>query len=1100
MLTFEEFQQATRLDFGEIADGDEFECLVQELFQALGFEAQRTGLGSDKGVDITAEEILIDKLGVQRRRRYIVQCKHFAASKRAVGTSDVTDVLDTVVRNRGNGYVLVTSSDVTTTVRMKLSELSDAHPELAIQVWDRIALEQQLNAYPVVVAKYFPNRFQQVKVSWPVPRDAKQSYVRDRIVAHIDQYVGTKFIPKLYVRRYIEESLKDELLSPVDSLKKLALTYSKEIREYVDKINQMMILPESLRASSDSTQIFSFDLDVKATVEGIRLAGEDLVAKKWEPVASYIKTGAAGLRSSVDTLSDHITKYIETVDRYLDPFSECATAFHKEEIRLGELVNDLMKEASAGNLRLEAESRAKGQIIYQKRNEQKRQLGNIASPIDHDRSKKYIDGEIAKYLETDAARKVVRKAGQKAISAFIQRQLETQFPWRQAKFLSRYHIRIEQGKQSNPETFSSLWERLSAIRRTLRTSPLFTVKEQLQSTVVPITAVIDIAGSGKTNLCCRLSLQLVNRGFVVFLTGKSLGREFSDIRTYLTKEITTALRVHTDTPLEDLCQTLQKKGYPLTIIFDGINENIHPSNMKLNLGSLIEFAKTSPVKVLITSRIEYWDYYSDIVAGDYINIISARLTKFTEDEHAIAIPVYLDHYRLDVRLENRAWEQLKRPLLLRFFCEAYSVPGKTSYRRLPPITDVRLFHLFGEYCKAKYGNIKSRLSENRYKAELSHVEDVALLLARTCLRNKSRALSSLSISKALSKLSPHAGEIYRMLLDEDIIIEETIEQKKNSLERQVSFVYEAFMEYLMAKVLIRQSSTDKTLFVKVRRLIQDEQVFVHARGIMSFLLPYCTIDRPKTYKLIASQFRRPEYGETCIPAILNLWDSDWETGIWPVFESACQNILAIPVDQLATFVKDWLTDHDAIGFVKTTKQNPKAIISILGDRAAQIVFDSNAAPDQILESLISLLESGVSQSVARDSLSLIRKFQWCARDTTVDGSPFYLRLINAAIPTIEKIRYEPKYSRNWTVLELLGELVERLDVQKNDLSETVIHRLRPLVETAAFDELCVRMKLKSSTRWWIKILGIDLAKVEAEAEEWLFEPYYVQRLYSIDSH
>jgi hypothetical protein len=1095
MLTFEQFQQATRLDFSDIADGHEFECLVQELLQGLGFEAQRTGLGTDKGVDITAEETLTDKLGVQRTRRYIVQCKHFAESKRAVGTSDVADVLDTVVRNRGNGYLLVTSSDVTTTVRMKLSELSDSHPELTIQVWDRIALEQQLNAHPVVVAKYFPTRFQQVKVSWPVPRDAKQSYVRDRIMSHIDQYVGSKFIPKLYVRRYIEESVKAELLSPVDGLKKLAATYFKEVRGYVDKVNQMVTLPESLRTLSDSTQVFSFDLDTKATVDGIKQAGKDLIAKTWEPVASYINGGAAGLRSSVDALSDHITEYVETVDRYLDPFFECATTLHQEEIRLGELARDLMKVESADKLRIEAERRAKGQIIYQKRNEYKRQLDNLRSPIN--RSKKLIDAEISKHRETEEVRELVRKASQKPISELIKQELETQFPWRQTKFLSRYHLRvIEQGKQSNPETFSSLRERLSGIRRILRTSPLLTIKEQLQSTVIPITAVIDIAGSGKTNLCCRLALQLVNRGFVVFLTGKSLGREFSDIRTYLTKEITTALRVHADVPLEDLCQILQKKGYPLTIIFDGINENIHPSNMKSNLGSLIEFTKTTPVKVLITSRIEYWDYYSDVIAGDFVNIISARLTKFTEDEHAIAIPVYLDHYRLNVRLENRAWEQLKRPLLLRFFCEAYSVPEKSSYRRLPPITDVRLFHLFGEYCKAKYGNIHSRLRENGYKAELYHVEDVALLLAQTCLRNKSRALNSVSISKALSKLSPHAGEIYRMLLDEDIIIEETIEQKKNSLERQVSFVYEAFMEYLMAKVLIRQSSTDKTLFVKVRRLIHDEQVFVHARGIVSFLLPYCTIDRPRTYKLITSQFRRPEYGETCIPAILNLWDSDWETGIWPVLESACQNILAIPVDQLATFVKDWLTDHDANGFVQTTKQNPKAVISILGDRAAQIVYDSTAAPDQILQSLMSLLESGVSQSVAQDALSLIGKFQWCAKDTVVDGSPFYLRLINAAIPTMEKIRYEPKYSRNWTILELLGELVERLDVQKDELPENVTHRLKPLVNLAAFDELCVRMKLKSSTRWWINSLGIDLAKVEAEAEEWLFEPYYVQRLYS----
>jgi len=113
MLTFEQFQQAIRLDFTDPGeDGSEFECLVQELLQALGLDAQRTGVGPDQGVDIIAEETIFDRLGAKQIRRYVVQCKHYANSKTAVGSNDISDIADTLDRNSANGYLLVTSTPI----------------------------------------------------------------------------------------------------------------------------------------------------------------------------------------------------------------------------------------------------------------------------------------------------------------------------------------------------------------------------------------------------------------------------------------------------------------------------------------------------------------------------------------------------------------------------------------------------------------------------------------------------------------------------------------------------------------------------------------------------------------------------------------------------------------------------------------------------------------------------------------------------------------------------------------------------------------------------------------------------------------------------
>jgi hypothetical protein len=1085
MLTHEEFQQAIRLDFTDLSeDGTEFERLVQELLQAMGFRAEHTGIGPDYGVDVVAEEILLDRLGAKQIRRYVVQCKHFAHGKRVVGLSHVSDIIDTIHHYRANGYLLVTSTDITSSLKQKLSKLSEAHPDFIIHVWDHNVLEQRLNSFPVLVAKYFPSRFRQIKIAIPEPKGSKETFVRDRILAHQQEFVGSKFIPKLYVRRYIEESLQASLQSPIDTFQTLKSQYSAAIESYLSEINNLTEFPQFFTPPMDESSTLSWTTDMNSLRKRLKKAEMSLSSYKWNPVSDYIKGGTHGVESGFNALTDVLKNYLRSVETLLSPFYLCV-----QEI---ELIEEGVKKF-ASDYRNRMRKSIERPIRDAAFNEYKKKFKRLKSQMSVHEFDEFVETKVKERLSSREVQSRIKRELRGLPPPKI--DLEQRYKWRRSEFLRIHNLEIRREKQEeNTATFSSFKQSLEELSKKLRNSPLSYFKEVLEGVLNCMHIVVDIAGSGKTNLCCRLALQEVNKAFVVFLTGKSLGKEFSNIIKYLEDEIKSVLQPSGSADLKSLSQELQRMNYPLVIIFDGINENSNPSKMRANLKDLFEFVMTAPVRAVITSRTEYWNYYSDLFTyDDFAAIISGKLAKFTEDEHAIAIPVYLDHYKLDVRLESKAWEQLKRPLILRFFCEAYGDSQKRSYRHIPPLKEVRLFRLFGEYCRVKYSNICSKLNEEGYHVDQQRVEELAYLIAESCLKRKTRALKAVPLLKTLTKHSASALQVYRSLLDEDIVIEETVELRNSELERFVSFVYEAFMEYLMARVLLYKGANDDSkLYRLVNQLLENEHEFVHVRGILAFLMPYCSGKYPKTYNLILLQLKRPEYAENCVPVLLNLWDSDWQSGIWPVLQVVVDNLLLIPVEQVVTFVKDWLGEHRPEGFLQSIQQNPRAIISILDRHIVQIIMSLETDQrEEILEALLSLLGSADSHSVAEEIIYAVRRIPWCSKNTKINGEPLFLRLIRASLPILSSNRNASRDKRDWVVLDLLGKLGEQWVIKKEEIPQ--LDNLKVVVGMAIFDKLYIKKRINEERLWWGDMLGLNVEAIELEVEEWVLDPVYTER-------
>jgi len=132
------------IDFAELpSDGIKFEQLIRELLSRSGFEVHWTGVGPDGGRDI----IFIEKSKGQLapfKRKWLVSCKHYANSGKSVGIDDIADINDACEAVGADGFLLVCSTQPTSSVVRRLEEIEERGRILA-KYWDGIEIEKRLN-------------------------------------------------------------------------------------------------------------------------------------------------------------------------------------------------------------------------------------------------------------------------------------------------------------------------------------------------------------------------------------------------------------------------------------------------------------------------------------------------------------------------------------------------------------------------------------------------------------------------------------------------------------------------------------------------------------------------------------------------------------------------------------------------------------------------------------------------------------------------------------------------------------------------------------------------------------------------------------------
>jgi len=152
------------MDFTEIGpqQGLRFEQFVETLLRALGWTIiAGVGVGPDGGRDIIAAQIESTATGRSRIRRFVVQCKHFATSRRSVSPADLGDVALMPALHGCDGWLLVTSTQLTNNAVDIIEAARRTAPAADFDYWDAGQLRDRLmrDECHRVFAEYLPSSY-----------------------------------------------------------------------------------------------------------------------------------------------------------------------------------------------------------------------------------------------------------------------------------------------------------------------------------------------------------------------------------------------------------------------------------------------------------------------------------------------------------------------------------------------------------------------------------------------------------------------------------------------------------------------------------------------------------------------------------------------------------------------------------------------------------------------------------------------------------------------------------------------------------------------------------------------------------------------------
>jgi len=323
--------------------------------------------------------------------------------------------------------------------------------------------------------------------------------------------------------------------------------------------------------------------------------------------------------------------------------------------------------------------------------------------------------------------------------------------------------------------------------------------------------VLAPAGCGKTNLLCKIASKSVFNRPTFLLTGAQLLID-EDLGLWLSlfdvlNDITKIERRRSS--ILSILKTLSSLASDvITIVIDAINEYHDPVLLKRELNKFLIEARTLGIAIVASCRDYYWGLFDAPWWNEFLKSSSDnsrknnkfQLGNFSVEESEGAFKLYFQGYGISVHPEGNAREQLRHPLLLRFFCETH------QGMQIGALRDIRLKDLFDQYWVTKVGSIAERIMD---QGELGIFQDISDYISECILAIASKMLQEniRAIPVSQAHLLTHSTERierfrlpYGRILDEHIILEE-ISLLNPNCEKLVAFVFEEFMEYSMAKSL-----------------------------------------------------------------------------------------------------------------------------------------------------------------------------------------------------------------------------------------------------------------------------------------------------------
>jgi hypothetical protein len=185
------------LDFGKLksgAPGEAFEGLVRLMGERLGMLVQWSGRGSDGGRDLIFVETQSGPIKT-RPVRWLVSCKDNSDSNRAVTEKDAGSVLDKVHQHKCDGFLLATTTTVSTGLRELLDKLDlSMTGSIQTKVWDRFEITRMLlsDQCADLLMQFFPDHQRQEAVA---TLDAAREVVEASLPRFVAGLVRERLVP-----------------------------------------------------------------------------------------------------------------------------------------------------------------------------------------------------------------------------------------------------------------------------------------------------------------------------------------------------------------------------------------------------------------------------------------------------------------------------------------------------------------------------------------------------------------------------------------------------------------------------------------------------------------------------------------------------------------------------------------------------------------------------------------------------------------------------------------------------------------------------------------------------------------------------------------
>lgn len=338
---------------------------------------------------------------------------------------------------------------------------------------------------------------------------------------------------------------------------------------------------------------------------------------------------------------------------------------------------------------------------------------------------------------------------------------------------------LEDFKKNEKEYYNQFGQIIWAIRNS--TFYYTYIIEHLQELSAMISQkniiLIGSAGNGKTSLLCRLSeILIANKIPCMLINSRDIKEDCVD---YIIKKLPLAKSLQSKASiylrLVSITLSIQRKN--LYILIDAINENDREVFVD-SIGKLMEvFSRYNRIRILFTCRSEYFDFrYKMLFPDGNEDPYIFHLAEAHYDERATKkmIMAYMKHYKVQGPFSIDMQEKLMNSLFLtRIFFEVNSNRNecKLEFRN-------------AEIYKLYFEKVAIENSELNLKGIVDKIAELMF-----------ESFSFDRVPIASLHLSAEDSNIFRKLLDNNLIISHSIQTGTGITEDKEEFVYFVFDEF-----------------------------------------------------------------------------------------------------------------------------------------------------------------------------------------------------------------------------------------------------------------------------------------------------------------